>query len=82
VRDCDVLARTGTSSFLALLTGDAVGAESLVLSRMVDAIAVRNARSGQGRRLALSIGAARYDPARPVSLEALVAEAERAGDRS
>jgi diguanylate cyclase (GGDEF)-like protein len=82
VRDCDVLARTGSTSFRALLTGDAVGAESLVLSRMVDAIAIRNARSGHRRALALSIGAARYDPDRPVSLEELIAEAEHAEDRS
>jgi diguanylate cyclase (GGDEF)-like protein len=82
VRECDVLARTGASSFRVLLTGDAVGAESLVLSRMVDAIAVRNARSGDQRPLAMSIGAARYDPDRPVSLEELIAEAERAEDRS
>jgi diguanylate cyclase (GGDEF)-like protein len=81
VRDCDVLARTGPAAFRALLTGDAVGAEALVLSRMVDAIAVRNARSGRRRPLDLSIGAARYDPDRPVSLEELIAEAERAGDR-
>jgi diguanylate cyclase (GGDEF)-like protein len=77
VRDCDVLARTGDASFRALLTGDAVGAETLVLSRMVDAIAVRNARSGAGGGLALAVGAARYDPDRPVSLEELVADAER-----
>jgi diguanylate cyclase (GGDEF)-like protein len=82
VRDCDVVARTGPASFRVLLTGEAVGAESLVLSRMVDAIAVRNARAGLRRPLALSIGAARYDPDRPVSLEELVAEAERAEDRS
>jgi PleD family two-component response regulator len=82
VRDCDVLARTGAMSFHALLTGDAVGAESLVLSRMVDAIAVRNARSGHRRPLALSVGAARYDPDRPVSLKELIAGAERAEDRS
>jgi diguanylate cyclase (GGDEF)-like protein len=81
VRDCDVLARTGPGAFRALLTGDAVGAEALVLSRMVDAIAVRNARSGRRRPLGLSIGAARYDPDRPVSLEELIAQAERAEDR-
>jgi GGDEF domain-containing protein len=79
VRDCDVLARTGDRSFLALLTGDAVGAESLVLARMVDAIAVHDARAGGGRHLALRVGAARYDPERPVSVEDLIEAAERAG---
>jgi diguanylate cyclase (GGDEF)-like protein len=80
VRDCDVLARTGEASFCALLTGDAVGAESLVLARMVDALAVRNARSRPGRSLALSIGAATYEPGRPVTLQELIAEAERGGE--
>jgi diguanylate cyclase (GGDEF)-like protein len=77
VRDCDVLARTGEASFCALLTGDAVGAESLVLARMVDALAVRNARSRPVRSLALSIGAATYEPDRPVNLQDLIAQAER-----
>lgn len=77
VRDSDVLARVGTDAFCVLLTGNAAGAEALVLSRLVEAVAARNARSGRTTPLSLSVGAARYDPARPVPLAELMAEASR-----
>jgi len=77
VRDSDVLARVGTDAFCVLLTGNAVGAEALVLSRLVEAVALRNARGGRTTPLALSVGAARYDPAAPVPLAELMAEASR-----
>lgn len=77
IRDSDVLARVGTDTFCVLLTGRAAGAEALVLSRLVEAVATRNARSGRTAPLALSVGAARYDPAAPVPLEELMAEAGR-----
>jgi diguanylate cyclase (GGDEF)-like protein len=77
VRDSDVLARVGTDAFCVLLTGNAAGAEALVLSRLVEAVALRNARSGRATPLRLSVGAARYDPAAPVPLAELMAEASR-----
>jgi diguanylate cyclase (GGDEF)-like protein len=82
VRDCDVVARRADGSFCVLLTGDAVGAEALVLSRLVDAVAVSNARAGRTGDLSLSVGAATYDPAHPVALEDLLAAADRQGERS
>jgi diguanylate cyclase (GGDEF)-like protein len=80
VRDCDIVARRGDGSFILLLTGDASGAEALVLSRLVDAVAVRNAREGARGGLSLSIGAATFDPAHPVALPDLLAAAERGGE--
>ncbi len=77
VRDSDVLARVGTDAFCVLLTGNAAGAEALVLSRIVEAVAARNARAGRTAPLALAVGAARYDPAHPVPLAELMAEASR-----
>jgi len=77
VRNSDVLARVGASSFCVLLTGDASGAEALVLSRLVEAIAESNARSGRSSQLSVSVGAAAYDPDNPVALDALIAEADR-----
>ncbi len=79
VRDCDVVGRRDSGRFCVLLTGDATGAEALVLSRLVDAVAVSNARAGRTGDLSLSVGAATYDPARPVSLTELMAEADRGG---
>lgn len=77
VRDSDVLARVGQDAFCALLTGGADGAEALVLSRFVEAVAVRNARSDRPTPLAISVGAARYDPEHPSTLDKLIAEADR-----
>jgi diguanylate cyclase (GGDEF)-like protein len=77
VRDSDVLARVGMDTFCVLLTGGAVGAEPLVLSRLVESVATRNARSGQPVPLSLSVGAARYEPGSPVELAELMAEAGR-----
>lgn len=77
VRASDVIARVGAGSFCVLLTGDATGAESLVLSRLVEAVAASNARSGRAAQLSLSVGSASYDPERPVPLAELIAEADR-----
>jgi diguanylate cyclase (GGDEF)-like protein len=83
VRRSDVLARVGRGSFCVLLTGDSSGAEAVVLSRLVEAIAERNARSGRTAQLSVSVGAASYDSERPVSLDELIARAHRRmlGDR-
>jgi diguanylate cyclase (GGDEF)-like protein len=78
VRSSDVLARVGASSFCVLLTGEVTGGgEAVVLSRLVEAIAASNARSGRTAQLSISVGAAAYDPARPVSFDELIAQAER-----
>jgi diguanylate cyclase (GGDEF)-like protein len=76
VRESDVLARVGTDVFAVLLTGDAKGAEALVLSRLVEALAVHDARGDRGAR-SVSVGAAAYDPEHPSGLEELMAEADR-----
>jgi GGDEF domain-containing protein len=59
------------------LTGDARGAEALVLSRLVEAIAVHDARLDQPRSLSLSVGSALYDPDHPSSLEQILSTADR-----
>jgi hypothetical protein len=43
---------------------------------------VRNALSRADGRLALSIGAATYEPDRPVALTELIADAERVDDEA
>jgi len=80
IRDADLPARIAEDTFCVLLSGDAKGAEVTVLSRLVEAIAVHDARSAQPKRLSLSVGSAIYDPATPASLEDLL-EAAEAGMR-
>lgn len=77
VRGSDVLARIGENAFGVLLTGEAAGAELVVLTRLVEAVAASNVRSGQARELWLSVGAATYDPERPVTFPELMLEAAR-----
>lgn len=83
VRDADLPARVTPDTFSVLLTGDAVGAESLVLSRLVEAIAVHNAQQDPPRPLALSVGSALYEPEAPTTLSQILETAgRRLRDRS
>jgi diguanylate cyclase (GGDEF)-like protein len=76
VREADVIGRLGPDTFGVLLAGDATGAEAAVLSRIVEAVATRNARAGRSAPLALSLGSAAHDPERPSSLADLIREAD------
>ncbi len=77
VRASDVVARTGPGVFSVLLAGAGSGTESLVLTRVVEAVADHNARNGRSRGPALSVGAAVYDPEHPVGLDTLIVQADR-----
>jgi diguanylate cyclase (GGDEF)-like protein len=77
VRDADVPARLAPDTFAVLLSGSATGAETLVLSRLVEAIAVHDARRDRPRELSLSVGSAIYDPERPDSLAEILETAGR-----
>jgi diguanylate cyclase (GGDEF)-like protein len=77
VRDSDVPARIAPDTLAVLLTGDATGAESLVLSRLVEAMAVHDAGLDAPRALALSVGTARYEPGSGTSLAEILETATR-----
>jgi diguanylate cyclase (GGDEF)-like protein len=76
IRDADLPARIAQDTFCVLLAGDARGAEVTVLSRLVEAIAVHDAKSTDPRPISLSVGSAIYDPSDPVGLEDLLDAAE------
>ena len=87
VRDSDVPARIAPDTFCVLLTGPSQGAESLVLSRLIEALAVHDARREHPRALALSVGSALYEAGSRVDLGSILETAGRklaagAGDRS
>ena len=77
VRDADVPARITDDTFSVLLTGEAAGAETLVLSRLVEAIAVHDSDRRDPRSLSLSVGSALYDPEHPASLSRILETAGR-----
>jgi diguanylate cyclase (GGDEF)-like protein len=76
IRDADLPARIAPDTFCVLLSGEARGAESTVLSRLVEAIAVHDAAKASPAEMRISVGSAIYDPATPVPLEALLRTAE------
>ena len=77
VRGSDVPARIAPDTFCVLLSGEAHGAETMVLSRLVEAIAVHSARLDRPHPLSLSVGSALYDPDRPDPLERILETAGR-----
>jgi diguanylate cyclase (GGDEF)-like protein len=77
VRDADLPARITDDTFTVLLTGEAVGAETLVLSRLVEAIAVHNSKQDTPQPLSLSVGSAIYDPEQPTTLSQILETAGR-----
>ena len=77
VRDADYPARVTDDTFCILLTGEGGGAEAVVLSRLVESIAVRGARGDRLRPLSLSIGSALYHPEHPASIEGIIETARR-----
>jgi diguanylate cyclase (GGDEF)-like protein len=74
-READVPAHVSLGTFCVLLTGNAAGAEEMVLGRLVESIARGNARSESPLPLSLSVGVARYDSADPVGLDELLQRA-------
>ena len=65
VRDADLPPASPTTRSPCCSRGDAAGAESLVLSRLVEAIAVHDADQDPPRPLSLSVGSRLYEPGRP-----------------
>ena len=82
VRVTDVVARVGSDAFGVLLAGAATGTEPIVLERIVEAVAAHNAKAGRDTGPSVSVGAASYDPEHPITLESLIAEADRRMRRS
>jgi diguanylate cyclase (GGDEF)-like protein len=77
VRASDVPARISSDTFCVLLAGASDGGESIVLSRLVEGIAVHDARRDRPRALSLSVGTARYEPGSGTPLSHIVEAAER-----
>jgi len=76
-RDSDILARLGGDEFVVLATEASVQTSVVLLRRLEKAVKKSNA--GESRyKLSLSVGVARFDPKRAVSLGELMAQADEA----
>jgi two-component system cell cycle response regulator len=78
-RESDIMARLGGDEFavLAPVRPDPDNDTDALLSRLQDNLNALNARPNRPIRLSLHVGIGRYDPARPCSVEELLAQAER-----
>jgi len=77
-RKSDIVARLGGDEFCVLLTESVEDGPDLAIARLEHNLAAFNAGAGRGYVLTLSTGLARYDPAAPCSLDALLEQADRA----
>jgi len=77
-RDTDVIARLGGDEFTVLLVGGDPSTAETVIERVRAALDARNAVPGRGYALSLSIGVARFDRDRAMSLDDLLSAADMA----
>ncbi|MGC2419719.1 MAG: GGDEF domain-containing protein [Candidatus Acidiferrales bacterium] len=75
-RDSDVLARLGGDEFAALALETSGEDEGIILLRLEESIKKSNADESR-YTLSLSVGMARFDPERPISLGELMEKADR-----
>jgi diguanylate cyclase (GGDEF)-like protein len=78
IRHADIAGRIGGDEFVVLATNHHCGTFDAVAARVQQRLAEANASGRWPHRLALSVGAAVFDPAAPASLEELMRLADAA----
>jgi len=75
-RDSDIIARLGGDEFVVLAIDVAEGKGTALARRLRERVQARNVRPDVAYPVSFSLGIARYEPDRPVSLEELLAQAD------
>jgi diguanylate cyclase (GGDEF)-like protein/PAS domain S-box-containing protein len=75
-RDSDIIARMGGDEFVVLATDTVADGSEIVINRLRRELSERNAMDGFPYRLSFSVGAARFDPLAPPTIEELLATAD------
>jgi len=75
-RDSDIIARMGGDEFVVLATDTGKTGSEIIINRLRQELRERNDRDGYPYRLSFSVGAARFDPDAPPSIEELLAAAD------
>jgi diguanylate cyclase (GGDEF)-like protein len=75
-RASDLPARMGGDEFCVLLRGDSARSAERAVERLQQAVRDANAEPGRAFELSLSVGIARFDPDRPVSIDRLIEDAD------
>jgi diguanylate cyclase (GGDEF)-like protein len=77
LRASDLVARVGGDEFCVLLSRDSALDGSELLGRLEAALGERNRAPGRRYQLSFSVGVAFFDPLDPVTIEELIARADR-----
>ena len=77
VREMDTIGRLGGDQFVALLMGSAQAESRLIIERFRAALAARNELEGRGYEIRCSMGMTEFDPARHVTVQALLGDAQQ-----
>lgn len=75
-RDSDIVARLGGDEFVVLASDTGKTGSEVIINRLRQELRTRNEREGYPYRLSFSVGAARFDPETPPSIEDLLAAAD------
>ncbi|MCC6928621.1 MAG: diguanylate cyclase [Gemmatimonadaceae bacterium] len=75
-RDSDIIARLGGDEFVVLATDAGKSGSEIIIQRLRRELLERNECDGFPYRLSFSVGAARFDPDAPPSIEELMAAAD------
>lgn len=76
-RDSDIVARVGGDEFVVLASDTGASGSEVIIHRLRQELRERNDREGYPYRLSFSVGAARFDPDAPPSIEELMAAADQ-----
>jgi len=76
-RESDVIARIGGDEFVVIPVGTASDNIQTIIARLQKAVDLHNSVSNRSYTLSISAGAAFYDPAKPCSIEELLAEGDK-----
>jgi len=74
-RESDVIARIGGDEFAVLLESSAES-DAMLMGRLYENIRDYNAKASQDYKLSISMGAARFDPEYPISVDKLLSKAD------
>lgn len=75
-RDSDIIARLGGDEFVVLASDTGKTGSEVIINRLRQELRQRNEHDGYPYRLSFSVGAARFDPEAPPSIEELLAAAD------
>jgi two-component system cell cycle response regulator len=76
-RESDIIARISGDEFVVMPVGTARDDSDMIIGRLHKAIEIRNSKGSLNYQLSMSAGVAFYDPAKPCSMDELLAQGDK-----